>query len=371
MTSNRRAFLAVQLATRWVFASSSVLLLACVSEPSSSVSPTLDAALSARATNEVVVSAAAPDSASRDTTLDVTISGSGFASGAAAKWALAGVTDPAQVRTNSTRYVNSRTLVANITISATATTGKWDIMVTSGSKGGIGTELFTVKVTGQAPPEPTSTFLMSNSASHLLRGDGLYLEGATSGYSGMSRYRDSECGVQSLIYANPGSRGDAVMGSAEVISRQCPSYPRGIRLTFALINGDGSTTSDGSEAVRTFMNVQVLQKAAAYGNPAVYVPVGATELRDMIFNDGSGPKYGKCAGLRFRPVLADGTVTGSDQVRVTRTASDTWVVQTQADETDPVTLRVTHHDKVWCQNNGKLYHMPTYFVVKSAVPLLP
>jgi hypothetical protein len=267
--------------------------------------------------------------------------------------------------------VNSRTLVANITISATATTGKWDIMVASGSKGGIGTELFTVKVTGKAPPQPTSTFFLSNSSAHLLRGDGLYLEGAASAYSGMSRYLDGECGVQSLIYANPGASGDEVMGSAEIIYRKCPSYPRGIRLTFALINADGSTTPDGSETVRTFMNVQIVQKAAAYGKPAIYIPVGATELRDMIFNDGSGPKYGKCAGLRFRPVLQDGTLSGSDQVQVTRTAADTWVVQTQADVTDPVTLRVTHHDKVWCQNNGKLYHMPTYFVVKSAVPLLP
>ena len=371
MTSNRRAFGAVQVVTGCVLAASTVLLLACGSEPSSTTSPRLSAPLAAKATSDVVVSATSPDSASQDTTLDVTISGSGFGSGSAAQWALAGVTDPAQVRTNSTRYVNARTLVANITISATATTGKWDVAVTSGTKGGIGTELFTIKLNGKAPPEPRSTFFLSNSSAHLLRGDGLYTEGATSTYSGMSRYLDGECGVQSLIYANSGASGDAVMGSAEVIYRKCPNYPRGIRLTFALINSDGSTSPDGSEAARTFMNVQILQKAAAYGNPSISIPVGETELRDFIFNDGSGPKYGKCAGLRFRPVLQDGTFSGSDQVLVTRTAADTWMVQTQADETDPVTLHTVHHDKVWCQNNGKLYHMPTYFVIKSAVPLSP
>ena len=70
-------------------------------------------------------------------------------------------------------------------------------------------------------------------------------------------------------------------------------------------------------------------------------------------------------------MLQDGTLSGSDQVLVTRTAADTWVVQTQTDETDPVTLQTIHHDKVWCQSNGKLYHMPAYFVIKSAVPISP
>src|SRR5512138_143586 len=97
------------------------------------------------ATTGMSVTSASPDSATQDTTLDVVISGSGFVAGTVATWALAGVQDPAQVRTNSTRYVSSRQLVANITISASATAAKWDIAVTaSGKKGGIGTETFTV-----------------------------------------------------------------------------------------------------------------------------------------------------------------------------------------------------------------------------------
>ena len=123
------------------------LMSACAPDPAA---PANDDALSISAakaapTTDMSVSGATPDSATQDTTLDVVINGSGFVAGTAANWALAGVQDPAQVRTNSTRYVNSRQLVANITISASATAAKWDIVVTAaGKKGGIGTEAFAV-----------------------------------------------------------------------------------------------------------------------------------------------------------------------------------------------------------------------------------
>ncbi|MEO8578391.1 MAG: hypothetical protein ABI556_16895, partial [Gemmatimonadales bacterium] len=97
-------------------------------------------------TTDMSVTSAAPDSATQDTTLDVTIGGSGFVAGTSAAWALGGVQDPAQVRTNSTRFVNSRQLVANITISKSALVSKWDIVVSAaGKKGGIGTEAFAIK----------------------------------------------------------------------------------------------------------------------------------------------------------------------------------------------------------------------------------
>jgi hypothetical protein len=65
--------------------------------------------------------------------------------GATAEWSLAGVANPAKVRTNNTRFVSSSELVANITISADADLALWDIavMVTGGKKG-VGTEMFEV-----------------------------------------------------------------------------------------------------------------------------------------------------------------------------------------------------------------------------------
>src|SRR5690349_8553156 len=99
-------------------------------------------AAKAPSTSDMSVSSALPDSATQDTTLDVVINGSGFVSGTVATWTLSGLSDSTQVRTNSMRYVNSRQIVANITVSASATVSKWDIVVTaSGKKGGIGTEM--------------------------------------------------------------------------------------------------------------------------------------------------------------------------------------------------------------------------------------
>jgi hypothetical protein len=76
--------------------------------------------------------------------LDVQISGSGFEPGSRADWLRGGNTDP-RVRTNSTLFVSSTALVANITISLDALASSYDIAVTNPSgKKGIGTELFTI-----------------------------------------------------------------------------------------------------------------------------------------------------------------------------------------------------------------------------------
>ena len=351
-------------AVRWCSSIALVLLAACSGEPSSPVGVPQMSLRLARPTSDVLVSSTAPDSAQQDTTLDVTINGSGFTSDMVATWALAGVADPAQVRTNSTRDVNAKTLVANITISAGAATGKWDVQIMSKSKGGIGTELFTIKLRGKPQPDPTSTFYLSNTATDFLRGDGLYVESSSSAQAGMSRYQEGECGVHSLIYAVTGG-GDAIMGSDFTINRKCRDFPRGIRLTFARINTDGSTTSEGSESAGTFMNVLQLEQPAVGGLPQLFIAVGNTESRNFNFSD----KNGKCSELKFRPVLQDGTVTGADQIRATRVSADTWLIQTQADETDPVTLQTIHHDKVWCRSNGGLYHMPMHFMIKSSTGL--
>ena len=192
---------------------------ACSNEPASSTSPPASAPLEARATNDVVVSAAQPDSASQDTTLDVTITGNGFVAGSVAQWARGGVADPAQVRTNSTRYVNSRTLVANVTISATASTGKWDVMVTSGSKGGIGTELFTVKLKGNYDAAPRALIVFdtevnvaapgapANMQPAGVVGDGRDVRGQP---SSSSAYQGAFCGVRAQIFNGATGSGDLV-----------------------------------------------------------------------------------------------------------------------------------------------------------------
>lgn len=70
--------------------------------------------------------------------------GSGFVAGAQATWLLRGVADPAKVRTNSTTYVSSTEVVANITIAGDADLAYWDVQIMAGGKNGVGTESFEV-----------------------------------------------------------------------------------------------------------------------------------------------------------------------------------------------------------------------------------
>ena len=91
------------------------------------------------------VSSVVPGSSERGVTLDITVNGSGFDSGSVARLERQGVPS-AKITTNSTTYVTSTNLIANITIAADADTGKYDVGVTNlrGRKG-VGVELFDVR----------------------------------------------------------------------------------------------------------------------------------------------------------------------------------------------------------------------------------
>jgi hypothetical protein len=321
-------------------------------------------------TTDMSVSSATPDSATQDTTLSVVINGSGFVAGTSASWALGGVPDAQQIRTNSTRFVNSHQIVANITVSPTATVGKWDIVVTaSGKKGGIGTEAFTIKTRGKPVDPIAPTLYISNDPSYTLRGDAVssYIESGSSAFAGMSRYADGECGVSAKLFAGPGGSGDLVMGSDMTVNRKCRDYPRGVRVTYALINGDGSLTLQASTVVSTFFNLAQIEQTDPDGHVLYYIPIGTTASRGMNIQDDNG----RCITLRHRTVLRDGTFVGGDEMQVTRTAPDTWIAQTQPDETDAVTGSTIHHDKAWCEATGQIYHLPMMFIIKTAAPVFP
>jgi probable HAF family extracellular repeat protein len=101
-------------------------------------------ASAARSTSGPTVKSTSPDTATVDSTLSVHVFGSGFDVGSRARWALQGVPS-SKVVTNSTQFVSSTELVANITIAPDAALASYDVMVTTSSgKGGIGTELFVI-----------------------------------------------------------------------------------------------------------------------------------------------------------------------------------------------------------------------------------
>jgi probable HAF family extracellular repeat protein len=122
-----------------------LVVSSCSTEAPTSPAAPIDAAKAATA--GPTVTSADPTSAPQSTTLDVRVLGTGYDRGSRALWALDGDTTLAvtKVKTNTTRYVSAKELVANITIAADASLDRYDIMaVTSSGKKGIGIERFTV-----------------------------------------------------------------------------------------------------------------------------------------------------------------------------------------------------------------------------------
>src|SRR5579859_2518967 len=80
----------------------------------------------------IQVTSATPNTAALGTiNLNVTVGGSGFKKGAKAAWFVSGTTNPGGVTVNSTSFNSSSQLTANITVSSTATTGSFDVVVTN------------------------------------------------------------------------------------------------------------------------------------------------------------------------------------------------------------------------------------------------
>ena len=123
-----------------------MLLVAGCTDPTSAPSEAAGAPFAGKAppASTPTVTATLPSEATRDTTLDVQITGSGFDSGSRASFERDGVVDP-RVRVNSTRFVKSTSIVANVTIAADAVLDLYNVaVVTGGGKKGMGTELFAV-----------------------------------------------------------------------------------------------------------------------------------------------------------------------------------------------------------------------------------
>ena len=99
---------------------------------------------------QVQVTAADPSAAAQGTiNLNVKVTGKGFKNGAKAKFSVTGTTDPGGVSVNSTTFVSSTELTANITVADTAVIANFDIQVANtDGRGGKGTELFAVIAQG-------------------------------------------------------------------------------------------------------------------------------------------------------------------------------------------------------------------------------
>jgi len=99
------------------------------------------------------VKRADPDEAEQGATLPVQVIGSGFDEGSVVAFLLAGQTTTKMV-VHETRFLSGSTLEADLTVASDAEVALYDIEVTTTrGKKGIGTEKFSVKLTGPPPPD--------------------------------------------------------------------------------------------------------------------------------------------------------------------------------------------------------------------------
>jgi hypothetical protein len=279
------------------------------------------------------VGSVAPTSTVQDTTIDVNVFGSGFTSGAVATWSLGG--DTTKVHVKSTRFVSSSQLVARIVVPVTAPVASYDVVVMLiGGKKGVGAELFAVLL---GDPKATFYFPLTD-AGLALKSDHLYVDGT------FALYAQGLCGASAKIFATAeaSNSGDAVMqtNNPTYSDRRCAAYPRTMTLAY----------SDGvSETIPIFMNVRQIQSTTSV------IPLGATVKRAFAVNPTQKTRCDVLAWMNTR----QGVTIDADSVWVTRTAADTWHVQTQA----------APNDRAYCTATGQSYHMPLDFTIKSSRPL--
>jgi hypothetical protein len=285
-------------------------------------------------TTTLAVTSASPAQAPQDTTLDVTITGSGFTTGAKAAWALNG--DTTLVHVQSTKVVSSTQLVAHVQVPGTAPVASYDVQVTlTSGKKGVGAEMFTV-----TPSDPNAEFLFPLDATGLgIASDGQFVSGD------QSVYAFGVCGVTATIFATTArsNSGDATMqtNNPAYKDHRCASYPRKLLIDY----GDGTTPQWST----VFINLSDLQRD---NDPADQIPVGASRLRALHIQET------RCSRLQWSTKLRDGTLTDADSVVVTRVSEDTWQVSTQP----------APNDKAYCDGDGKLYHIPVHLTVVRLLP---
>lgn len=344
-----------------------ICLGGCSRDPSAPSDDRLDiSAGKATTTTDMSVSSATPDSAVQDTTVDVVINGSGFVSGAQANWALAGVQDSSQVRTNSTRYVSSRQLVANITITAAATAAKWDIVVTaSGKKGGIGTEMFAVKVRGNVDTYPKANVVWEDSVNvapqgapeqwepALITGDYRARDGSPVTTKKSGEYQEAFCGSSGLL---------RVKGMADT------DYALNFEVDWGY-----TTAMDIPCGGKRYYQFFFSGRSAAplrYGPQHYALKLGTLEVGQSLLEEVHfGIQQSNCAPLRY-----DSTYPPSQNARVTR-LTDTlttdgpkrrWRVESQGSHIAMCTLNTNRGVKTVAS-----YYMPFAYTITEVTAPFP
>lgn len=326
-------------AMAWISAALLLTLIACAG--CSDQSPTTPWITAGPGGGGLAVNATDPTEAPQDTTLDVRVLGSGFDRGSNAEWAIAGVPS-SKVRTNSTRFVSSKELVANITIALEADTVLYDVIVTTTTgKKGIGTELFKVRAKGPPPENPQAIFeYPADDAAFKVRSDhrAEYLSADGLTYI----YEAGVCGVGAQVFAF--GSGDATMDPDAVTIKGSQKQVCGAARAITIIldqPADAGPPRANPVATGGYFNVF---------NELWQMPIGVEQEVQGGFN-GAG-----CNVLRFKPDPGHNGIAypGSDKLLAVRLDASRWRVRTKP----------YPDNKGWCDAEGRFYHLPFELTVR-------
>lgn len=289
-------------------------------------------ALTAKAAQGPSVSSANPSYGDQGTTVDVQIVGSGFSSGAAATWLLNGVADN-HVHTNSTRFVSSTQLVANITIASDAAIAFWDVQVSLvGGKNGVGSDAFEVTSALVLSPNNVTAVLAGNDLQEVVGywPDAFVIDDQT-------RFVDLGAGqAWALDPLGSTALGRNGNGFATAWSRQAngswtattlPPTPNGVESNAAA----AARAPDGSLLVGGWDGVASAKKGGGTLNrPIVWEQVGSTWMPPIIYAIPAGASTASAQAINASGQIA-GRVDGS-----TTTAGAVWDSPTSVTRLDGV-----------------------------------
>jgi hypothetical protein len=263
-------------------------IFSCSREPVAAPPMHADAAsaVDGKSPAALAVTAVSPPFGDQGVTIDVHVFGSGFTAGAQATWLLHGAADPAHVHTNSTTFVSSTEVVANVTIASDATLDFWDVQIAlAGGKNGVGSELFEVtaaQILGPGTPGGLNPVVYAMSQN-------LQIAGWVTGGGGTPFVYDDVAGMVSLGTGQAwtidplgtiiGGRDDNLIAAAWV--QQSPSTWKREQLPHLPFSVGGNVmgaarTSDGTLLVSGFDDSAASAKpnAPGFNRPVVWQRIG-------------------------------------------------------------------------------------------------
>jgi len=278
---------------------------ACGDTPSS---PSVNAvAARGSASTDPTVTSVSPVDAPRNITLDLTVNGSGFDRGTVVDLE-AGNVPASGITTNATRFVNSKQLVANITIAADAVPERYDVAVTTtNGKRGIGVERFEVL---------SVLDLGTLNGAQLFWGDGINNQGHVIGTAYPSSFFWSASGGAEALQPGLYNTDYGINDADEVVGTTCglppPTDPLAPSCTYYGVLW--RRTAAGSWAVTritgdrgTAMDINNLGQIV--GNdpgPTLWTPAGSGFTRQAL------PIPPGRASISIRDINNSGQATGGD-----------------------------------------------------------